>query len=238
MHVVGGVVGIRHDAVEFEIFRCDLWFQSRVDHRRVVKCVGRQELQEFAYIGEGLLLGVHDLVDVAIPSLIISAAELIQGDVLTGDVLDDIGSGDEHVALVAHRDHQIGLDRRIHRTARALAEDDRNLRHHTGEQFVTTAELGVPGKRGDGVLDASAAAVINADDGAADHGNPLHQAGHLAAEHFSHRATEHGLVVRENPDRAAVDGAVPGDHAVSKERVGITRRASQRADFQEAARVE
>ena len=77
VHIVGGVVSVRHDAVEFEIFRCNLWFQSRVDYRRIVKCVGRQELQEFAYIGEGVLFGVHDLVDVSIPGLIVSAAELI-----------------------------------------------------------------------------------------------------------------------------------------------------------------
>jgi hypothetical protein len=177
-------------------------------------------------------------VDVAVAGLVVRAAELVEGDVLTGDVLDDIGPGDEHVALVAHGDHEVGLDRRVDRATRALAQDDRDLRHHTGQQLVAAAELGIPRQRGDGILDAGTAGVVDTDDRAADHGHPLHQLGDLAAEHLPDRAAEHRLVVGEHPHRAAVDGAVTGDHTVAVQRVRVTRGAGQRADLQETARVE
>ena len=53
-----------------------------------------------------------------------------------------------------------------------------------GQQLVPAAELGVPGQRGRRVLDAGAAGVVDADDRAADHRHPLHEAGDLAAEHL------------------------------------------------------
>ena len=40
------------------------------------------------------------------------------------------------------------------------------------------------------------------------------------------------------PTGPAVDGAVAGDHAVAEERVGIARSLRQRADLEEAARVD
>ena len=39
------------------------------------------------------------------------AAEFVDGDVFAGDVLDNVGAGDKHVALVAYRDDEVRLDR-------------------------------------------------------------------------------------------------------------------------------
>ncbi|SHW43649.1 Uncharacterised protein [Mycobacteroides abscessus subsp. abscessus] len=50
-------------------------------------------------------------MDVAALSLYIGPTELVEAHILTGDVLDDVRPGDEHVALVADRHQQIGLDR-------------------------------------------------------------------------------------------------------------------------------
>ena len=238
VHVVGDVVGVGNEAVEFQVVRGDLGLQPGLMIGASSKVLAGQEVQVVADVLEGVLLGVHDLVDVAVLGLCVGAAELVEGDVLTGDVLDDVGAGDEHVALVAHGHHEVGLDRRVHRAAGALAQDDRDLRHQAGQQLVPAAQLGVPGQRGGHVLDAGAAGVVDADDRAADHGDPLHQPGNLAAEHLSHRAAEHGVVVAEHTDRTAVDGAVPGDHTVAEQRVRIAGRAGQRADLQETARVE
>ena len=52
-------------------------------------------------------------MDVAVAGLGIGAAQLVEGDLFAGDFLDHIGPGDEEVALVAHRDEEIVLDRRI-----------------------------------------------------------------------------------------------------------------------------
>ncbi len=144
VHVVGRVVGVRHDRVEFEIVGRDLGLEAGVDDRRVVEGVGGQEAQVVADVLERLLLGGDDLVDVAVPGLRVGAAELVERHVLARDVLDDVGTGDEHVALVPHGDDEIGLDRRVHRTARALAEDQRDLRDQPAQQLVAAAQFGVP----------------------------------------------------------------------------------------------
>ena len=111
MHVVGGVVGVRHDRVQFEVGRGDLRLQPGIDDRRLVEAVGRQERQEVADVLERGGLGLDNLVNVAVAGLRVRAAEFVEADFLTGDFLDDVGPGDEEVALVAHRDEQIVLDR-------------------------------------------------------------------------------------------------------------------------------
>ena len=90
VHVVGHVVGIRHDRVEFQVGRRDLRLQSRVDDRRLVEAVGGQERQEVTHVLERLGLGVHHLVDVAVAGLGIGPAQLVEADLLAGDFLDHI----------------------------------------------------------------------------------------------------------------------------------------------------
>ena len=139
-----------------QVVRGDLRLQAGVDDRRVVEGVGGQEAQVVADVLERRRLVLDHLMDVAVAGLRVGAAELVERDVLTGDVLDDVGTGDEHVALVAHRHHQVGLDRRIHRSPSAFAEDDGDLRDQAAQQLVAAAQLGVPRQRGHRVLDPGA----------------------------------------------------------------------------------
>ena len=111
VHVVGGVVIVRNDGVEFEVVRRDLRLETGIDDRRIAECVGGQETQVVADVLERRLLVLHDLVDIAVLGLRVGAAELVEADVLARDVLDHIRSGDEHVALVADRHDKIGLNR-------------------------------------------------------------------------------------------------------------------------------
>ena len=78
VHVVGHVVGVRHDRVEFEIVRRDLRLQAGVDDRRVVEGVGGQEAQVVADVLERRLLVLDDLVDVAVAGLRVGAAEFVE----------------------------------------------------------------------------------------------------------------------------------------------------------------
>jgi len=89
---------------------------------------------------------------------------------------------------------------------------------------VAAAEFGIPRERGHRILDPGTRRVVDSNDRTADHRHPLHQPGDLAAEHLADRALEHRLIMAEDTDRAAVDGAVPGDHAVAEQRVGIAWR--------------
>ncbi len=62
VHVVGRVVGVRNDRVEFQVGRGDVRLQAGVDDRRFVEAVGRQEREVVPHILNRFRLGVHDLM--------------------------------------------------------------------------------------------------------------------------------------------------------------------------------
>jgi hypothetical protein len=109
--------------------RGDFGLQAGIDDRRVVKGVGGQETQVVADVGERGSFVLDHLVDVAVLGLRVRAAELVEADVLAGDVLDHVGAGDEHVPLVTNSHHEVGLNRRIDRSASAFPQNDGNLGH-------------------------------------------------------------------------------------------------------------
>jgi hypothetical protein len=83
-----------------------------------------------------------------------------------GDGLDDFGPGEEHVRVLARHDDEVHQRRRIGGAAGAGAADDqRDLRHHAGEQHVGVEDVAVAGEGVDALLDARAAGVLEGDDG-------------------------------------------------------------------------
>src|SRR6201999_3839708 len=67
--------------------------------RRVGEVVGRQVAQQIADIVEGVLLAGRDVVRGAgLGHVRVRAAELLHRHVFTGDGLDDVWTGDEHLA--------------------------------------------------------------------------------------------------------------------------------------------
>lgn len=73
MHVVGHVVRVRHDRVEFQIVAGDFGFQPGVDDRRFVEAVGRQKRQKVPHVLVCGGLGLHHLMDVAVARLVVGA---------------------------------------------------------------------------------------------------------------------------------------------------------------------
>ena len=83
------------------------------------------------------------------------------------------------------------------------------------EMHVALEHLAVAAERGHALLDARAAGVEQADDGAARlHRHVLHLDDFLRVR-LRERAAEHGEVLGEQVDGAAVDRAPAGDHAVA-----------------------
>ena len=238
VHVVGGVVGVRDDRVERHIGLGALGLDPRVDARRLLVRGRRQELQQLArpLEGGGLVLG--DVGDVARVGLRHRVAELLDGDVLAGHGLDDVGAGDEHVRLFAVGDDEVRAHRRVHGAAGALAEHHRNLRNHARGLVLPLADLRVIRERGDRVLHARAARVVDTDDRGAGLDAELHDRAHLAAEALAERTAEHGDVVREDDHGAAVDRAAPRHHAVGGRVRGVTGRLDHEPDLDERTRVE
>src|SRR5258708_35607281 len=82
-----------------------------------------------------------------------------------GDGLDDIGSGDEHVASLIHHEHEVGEGGGVDGSAGAGSHDGGNLRHHPAGQRVTQKNIGIASQRYDAFLDAGSAGIVEANDG-------------------------------------------------------------------------
>ncbi len=145
------------------------------------------------------------------------AAQLLLGHGLVGHRLHDIGAGHEHVRAVLDHEDEVGHRRRIDRAAGARAHDQRDLRDDARGQHVALEHLGIAGERGDAVLDARAAGIVEADDRRADIHRLVHDLADLLGVRLAERAAEHGEILAEHKDQLAVDRAVAGDDAVARD---------------------
>ena len=143
------------------------------------------------------------------------AAELLRRHRLIGDRLHHVRPGNEHVARVFHHEDEVGHRRRIDIASGAGPHDDRDLRDDARREHVALKHLGVAGERGDALLDARAAGVVEPDDRrAVAERHVLHFLDFFRVR-FGQRAAEDGKVLGEDEGRAAVDRAPAGDHAVA-----------------------
>ena len=90
---------------------------------RLFEIVRGQEAEQAAAEVDGLLVVLGDEVDHAgVRHVGVGAAECLGGDLLAGDLLDDLGPGDEHLGL-AGLDDEVGQGRRVGRAAGAGPAD-------------------------------------------------------------------------------------------------------------------
>ena len=173
----------------------------------------------------------------------LGAAEFLHGDVLAGDGLDDVGSGDEHLAGLVDHDHEVGQRGGVDVPAGRGAHDQGDLRDHAGGLDVVVEDLAVEPQRHHTLLDAGAGAVVDPDQRPAGLDGQLLDLDDLLAVDLAEAAAEHHRVLAEQAHLAAVDGAVTGHHAVADRAVllQVEVRAAvpgQRVEFDEGALVE
>ena len=171
----------------------------------------------------------------------VGAAELLHGDVLAGDGLDDVGPGDEHLAGLVDHDHEVGQGGGVDVSTGGGAHDQRDLRDDAGGQDVVAEDPAVQAQRDDALLDARAGAVVDADERAAGLDRQFLDLDDLLAVHLAEAAAEHRGVLAEDAHVAAVDGAVAGDHAVAERTVVAEAEVGaavpgQRVEFDERSR--
>ena len=172
----------------------------------------------------------------------LGAAQALRGDLLAGDRLDHVRAGEEHRAVAGH-DDEVGEGRRIHRAARAGAEDHRDLRDHARGHDIAHEDLAIGGQAAHPLLDARAAGIVQPDDRDATLQRQVLDAADLLRLHFGERAAEHGEVLGIHRHAAAVDLAEAGDDAVAGEALLVQAEIAdlmrgQRAEFLERAVVE
>ena len=176
------------------------------DERRVVEIVLRDEREQ----APGLLVhlvfvGGDEVVDAGLRRVRHRAAQLFEGNVLTGDGLDDLGAGDEHLRDAFDHDREVGDRRRVHRAAGARAGDQADLRNHPRGLNVAPKNLGVTAQADDAFLDPRAARIVDADHRRTGADRQVHDLADFLGEDFAQRAAQHREVLREEEDVAAVD---------------------------------
>ncbi len=125
------------------------------------------------------------------------------------------GSGDEHVARVAHHEDEVGHRRRIDVAAGARPHDHRNLRDDAGRQHVALEHLAIAAERRDAFLDARAAGVEQTDDRSPVLHRHVLDLGDFLRMRFAQRSSEDREILGENVDGAAVDRTPARHHAVA-----------------------
>ena len=171
------------------------------------------------------------------------SAEVLEGDVLAGDALYDVGAGYEHVArLLDHKD-EVRDRRRVHCAPCAGTHDDGDLGHHPGSQHVAVEDVGVAGQGDDAFLDPRPARVVDADYGTSRGDGEVHDLADLLRVHLAQRAAEDREVLGEDADLAPRDLPVAGNDPVPQglvllqpEVVGAVHPVAVQLD--EGARVE
>src|SRR5690606_3426584 len=138
------------------------------------------------------------------------------GDFLTGDRLDDVGAGDEHLAGLVDHHHEVGECGGVDVSACGRAHDQRDLRDHARGLDVAVEDLAVEAERNDTLLDACARALVDADQWTAGLEGQIHHLDDLLAEDLAEAAAEYSDVLAEDAHFAAVDGAVTGHHTVAE----------------------
>ena len=208
---------------------------------------GRNDSSALRYSMRVVLVGGH-VVGVARLGVVgAGAAEVLHRDVLAGDGLDDVGTGDEHVGRAVDHDREVGDGGGVDVAAGAGAHDQADLRDHAGGVHVAAEDLAVEAERDHALLDPRAGALVDADDRAAGLDGEVHHLADLLAVDLAERAAEDGEVLGEHAHLPAVDGAVAGDHAVAVRAVlrrgrtpwtgaGPARRARRRCPRRRAAR--
>src|SRR5216683_4946976 len=143
------------------------------------------------------------------------AAELLLGDFLVRDGLDDVGAGDEHVRGFACHEDEIGDGWGVDGAAGTRAHDGANLRDDSAGKRIAQENIGVTREGGDAFLNPRAAGIVEANDGRARTHRKVHDLADFLRVGFGERTAKNGKVLRENVNQTAVDAAEAGDEAIA-----------------------
>ena len=196
LHVVGLLrVGGNKRVERFIAASCRI---RRGAARRVFHVVRRKKTHQLADHGKaiGIVTG-NKMRDAALLVVRHRAAQLLLGDFLMSDGLDDVGAGDEHVRGFPRHEDEIGDGRRVDRAARARAHDGADLRDDPTSQSVAQKNIGIAGQRSDALLDARSAGIVQADDRRPCAHREVHDLADLFRVRLRERTAEDGEVLRE-----------------------------------------
>ncbi len=215
-HVVGLVGAVGDDRVQRIVAALDRVVGR--DTRRLGVGAERQEVEQPAHFEQRVDVVVEGCVgDRAHPGMRAGATELLMRYDLGSDGLHHVRAGDVHEAGIADHVDEIGHGRRIDRSAGGRAHDDGNLRYGAGSLDVAPEHFGIAAERGDALLDAGPAGIVEPDHRRAVLHGEVHDFADFLGVGLAERAAEYGEVLAEDVGHAAVDRAPASDDAVARD---------------------
>ena len=103
-------------------------------------------IEEIADHIKGVILGRDDRRDVTVELLLASTAQLSGGNILTGNLTDDVRAGDIHFRFLVHGNDKVRGHGSIDGATGGLAHHDGNLRATAGQRELAAGDLGVHGQ--------------------------------------------------------------------------------------------
>lgn len=145
----------------------------------------------------------------------LGATEVLLGDGLVEDGLDDLRAGNKAVRRVAYHHGEVSDGGTVDGATSARSADKTDLRDDTRGFNVALKDFSVATEGGNTLLDTGTTGVVDADDGCADFEGLVHDLADLLGMGLRKGSTKDGKVLGEDEDRAAVDVAVAGDNTVA-----------------------
>ena len=152
-HVIDGLVIDGNDCANL---RVGVDGQVVTQPGRIFEVVGGHEAEQAAAELRRILVVARHKMNHAGAHLRVRAAQLLVADYFACYLFDDLRPGDEHARLLGLND-EVGERGTVDRAARAGTADERNLRHHAGEQNIVIEDAAITGQAVDPLLHARAA---------------------------------------------------------------------------------
>lgn len=137
-------------------------------------------------------------------------------NIFSGNSLDDLRTGDEHLAGLIHHEDKVGNSRRINSAAGTGSHNYGNLRDNAGCDGVIVEYFTESGQGIDPFLDPGTAGVVEAND------RSTHLHGHILNLHdffsviLAQGTSQNSEVLCKSKDQPAVYGTVSGNNAVAR----------------------
>ena len=209
-------MGVQFEVLVGEVVLDRARMRRRGSARRLGEVVGGQIAQQVANVVEGILLAGGDVMRGAgLGHMGMSAAKFLHGYVFSGDCLDDVGSGDEHLAGLVDHDDEVGQGGGVHVSACRRTHDQRDLRDHSGGEDVVAEDPAVQTQGHHTLLDAGTGAIVDPDQWPPGLQGQFLDLDDLLAVDLAEASAEHRRVLAEDAHVASVNGAVAGDHTIA-----------------------
>jgi len=171
--------------------------------------------QERLYLVDAILVVLRgEVADAALRGVGHGAAQIVMGDFLADNRLDDVGAGDVHVGALLHHEHPVGEGRGIDGAARRGSHDGGDLGDVSRADGVAVEDAAVAVQGRDAFLDPGAAGIVQGHEGFPRIQGHIHDLPDLLGVHLAEAPPGAGEVLGRRIDGPAVDLAETDNDAV------------------------